>query len=187
VTGGLRLPFRNHVPTIAPDAFVAANATLIGQVEIGARANIWFGCVLRGDLAAIHVGALTNVQDGTVVHVSSVANGATWIGERVTIGHMALVHACRLEDRCFVGMKACVMDGAVVETGAWIAAGAVVESGAMVAAGALVTPNKRVKKGELWAGSPAKFFRALTPVDLADFEATARHYCDLADEYRQAG
>ena len=129
MSGGVRLPYRNHLPTVSPDAFVAANATLIGQVEIGARANIWFGCVLRADLAAIHVGALTNVQDGTVVHVSSVRNGDTWIGERVTIGHMALIHACRLEDHSFVGMKACVMDGAVVETGAWIAAGAVVTPG----------------------------------------------------------
>jgi len=172
VTGGLRLPFRNHVPTIAPDAFVAANATLIGQVEIGARANIWFGCVLRGDLAAIHVGALTNVQDGTVVHVSSVANGATWIGERVTIGHMALVHACRLEDRCFVGMKACVMDGAVVETGAWIAAGAV------------VTPGKRVKSGELWAGTPARLLRAVTAEEAHYIETLPERYAELSEQYR---
>lgn len=172
MTGGLRLPFRNHVPTIAPDAFVAANATLIGQVEIGARANIWFGCVLRGDLAAIHVGALTNVQDGTVVHVSSVANGATWIGERVTIGHMALIHACRLEDRCFVGMKACVMDGAVVETGAWIAAGAV------------VTPGKRVKSGELWAGTPARLLRPVSAEEGRYIETLPERYAELAEQYR---
>ena len=172
MTGGLRLPFRNHVPTIAPDAFVAANATLIGQVEIGARANIWFSCVLRGDLAAIHVGALTNVQDGTVVHVSSVANGATWIGERVTIGHMALIHACRLEDRCFVGMKACVMDGAVVETGAWIAAGAV------------VTPGKRVKSGELWAGTPARLLRPVSAEEGRYIETLPERYAELAEQYR---
>lgn len=172
MTGGVRLPFRNHVPTIAPDAFVAANATLIGQVEIGARANIWFSCVLRGDLAAIHVGALTNVQDGTVVHVSSVANGATWIGERVTIGHMALIHACRLEDRCFVGMKACVMDGAVVETGAWIAAGAV------------VTPGKRVKSGELWAGTPARLLRPVSAEEGRYIETLPERYAELAEQYR---
>jgi carbonic anhydrase/acetyltransferase-like protein (isoleucine patch superfamily) len=172
VTGGVLLPFRNHVPAIAPDAFVAANATLIGQVEIGARANIWFGCVLRGDLAPIHVGALTNVQDGTVVHVSSVANGATWIGERVTIGHMALIHACRLEDRCFVGMKACVMDGAVVETGAWIGAGAV------------VTPGKRVKSGELWTGTPARLLRAVTAEEAHYIETLPERYAELAEQYR---
>ena len=172
MTGGVLLSFRNHVPRIAPDAFVAANATVIGQVEIGARANIWFGCVLRGDLASIHVGALTNVQDGTVVHVSSVANGATWIGERVTIGHMALIHACRLEDRCFVGMKACVMDGAVVETGAWIAAGAV------------VTPGKRVKSGELWAGTPARLLRAVTAAEARYIETLPERYAELAEQYR---
>jgi len=172
VTGGVLLPFRNYVPAIAPDAFVAANTTLIGQVEIGARANIWFGCVLRGDLASIHVGALTNVQDGTVVHVSSVANGATWIGERVTIGHMALIHACRLEDRCFVGMKACVMDGAVVETGAWVAAGAV------------VTPGKRVKSGELWAGTPARLLRAVTAEETRYIETLPERYAELAEQYR---
>ena len=172
MTGGVLLPFRNHVPAIAPDAFVAPNVTLIGQVEIGARANIWFGCVLRGDLASIHVGALTNVQDGTVVHVSSVANGATWVGERVTIGHMALIHACRLEDRCFVGMKACVMDGAVVETGAWIAAGAV------------VTPGKRVKSGELWAGTPARLLRAVTAEEAHYIETLPERYAELAEQYR---
>jgi len=172
VSGGVRLPYRNHLPTVSPDAFVAANATLIGQVEIGARANIWFGCVLRGDLAAIHVGALTNVQDGTVVHVSSVKNGDTWIGERVTIGHMALIHACRLEDRSFVGMKACVMDGAVVETGAWIAAGAV------------VTPGKRVKSGELWAGTPARFLRPVTAEEMHYIETLPERYAELAEQYR---
>ena len=172
MSGGVRLPYRNHMPTVAPDAFVAANATLIGQVEIGARANIWFGCVLRGDLAAIHVGALTNVQDGTVVHVSSIKNGDTWIGERVTIGHMALIHACRLEDRSFVGMKACVMDGAVVETGAWIAAGAV------------VTPGKRVKSGELWAGTPARPMRAVTAKEMHYIETLPERYAELAEQYR---
>ena len=172
MSGGARLPFRNHLPVVAPDAFVAANATLIGQVEIGARANIWFGCVLRGDLAAIHVGALTNVQDGTVIHVSSVKDGDTWIGDGVTIGHMALIHACRLEDRSFVGMKACVMDGAVVETGAWIAAGAV------------VIPGKRVRSGELWAGTPARLMRAVTAEEAHYIETLPERYAELADEYR---
>ena len=172
MSGGVRLPFRNHLPVVAPDAFVAANAALIGQVEIGARANIWFGCVLRGDLAAIHVGALTNVQDGTVIHVSSVKDGDTWIGDGVTIGHMALIHACRLEDRSFVGMKACVMDGAVVETGAWIAAGAV------------VTPGKRVRSGELWAGTPARLMRAVTAEEAHYIETLPERYAELADEYR---
>ena len=172
MNGGVLLSFHNHRPEVAPDAFVAANATLIGRVEVCARANIWYGCVLRGDLATIHVGALTNVQDGTVVHVSSVKNGDAWIGERVTIGHLALIHACRLEDRCFIGMKACVMDGAVVETGAWIAAGAV------------VTPGKRVKSGELWAGTPARFLRAVTAEEAHYIETLPERYAALADQHR---
>jgi carbonic anhydrase/acetyltransferase-like protein (isoleucine patch superfamily) len=89
----------------------------------------------------------------------------------VTVGHLALLHGCIIEDGAFIGMKACVMDGAVVE------------SGAVVAAGALVTPGKRVKKGEMWAGSPAKLMRAVTPEEFAGFADAARRYADLADEY----
>ncbi len=152
---------------------MAPNATLVGDVEIGARANIWYACVLRGDLAPIRVGAGTNVQDGTVIHVSSRDNGGTWIGDHVTIGHLALIHACRLEDRCFVGMKACVMDGAVVETGAW------------VAAGAIVTPGKRVKSGELWAGMPARLLRPVTAEEQHTIETLPLRYAELADEHRR--
>jgi len=168
----LVLPYLNHVPRVASEAWVAPNATLIGRVEILPRASIWFGCVLRGDLASIHVGELSNVQDGTVVHVSGKTGGETWIGDRVTIGHMALIHACRLEDGCFVGMKACVMDLALVETGAWVAAGAV------------VTPGKRVKSGELWAGTPARMLRAVTPEEKQYMERLPESYARLADRYR---
>jgi carbonic anhydrase/acetyltransferase-like protein (isoleucine patch superfamily) len=134
--------------------------------------------VLRGDGNSIRVGARTNIQDGTVVHINHEWEGAagtkTTIGADVTVGHMALIHACTLEDGCFIGMKACVMDGAVVE------------SGAMVAAGALVTPGKRVKRGELWAGSPARLMRLLTEKELKYFSYTAQHYCELAAGYRKA-
>src|SRR5690606_27614238 len=123
-----------------------------GDVTVGAETGIWFGCVLRGDVDRIRIGARTNIQDGTVVHVSH-RDGPTVIGDEVTVGHLALLHACTLEDRSFVGMKACVMDGAVVE------------SGAMVAAGALVTPGKRVPSGQLWAGSPARPMRDLTEAE----------------------
>jgi tetrahydrodipicolinate N-succinyltransferase len=105
------LPYRGILPRIAADAFVAPGAVIVGDVEIAAGASIWFGCVLRGDVAAIVVGAGSNVQDGTVVH-GSTGKPPTWIGAKVTIGHMALIHACRLEDGSFVGMKACVSDGA---------------------------------------------------------------------------
>jgi carbonic anhydrase/acetyltransferase-like protein (isoleucine patch superfamily) len=171
-------PHHGVTPTIAPSAFIAENAVVIGDVEIGEHASIWYGCVLRGDDNTIRVGARTNIQDGTIVHINHEREGAagtkTFIGADVTIGHMALIHACTLEDGCFVGMKACVMDGVVVE------------SGAMVAAGALVTPGKRVKHGELWAGSPAKLMRMLTGAELRYFSYTAQHYAALAASYREA-
>ncbi len=165
-------------PTVAPSAFIAETAVLIGDVVVGEDASIWYGCVLRGDDNSIRVGARTNIQDGTIIHINHEREGAagtkTVIGSNVTIGHMALIHACTLEDGCFIGMKACVMDGVVVE------------SGAMVAAAALVTPGKRVKRGELWAGSPARLMRALSDAELKYFDYTAEHYAALAASYRGA-
>jgi carbonic anhydrase/acetyltransferase-like protein (isoleucine patch superfamily) len=168
---GLILPFRGKIPVIAADAFVAPNATLIGETEIGAGSGIWFGCVLRGDGNYIKVGARVNIQDGTVVHVSAKGWGTT-IGDDVSIGHMALIHACVLEPESFVGMAAVVMDGCVVE------------SRGMVAAGALVTPGKRVKRGELWGGRPAQKLRDLREEDYAMMSGTAEGYARLAQAYR---
>ncbi|MEM6903565.1 MAG: gamma carbonic anhydrase family protein, partial [Pseudomonadota bacterium] len=142
------LPYQGIWPKISQHAFIASTAVIIGDVEIGAGSSIWYGCVLRGDVNVIRVGENTNIQDGTVVHVSSTTQGS-YIGDNITIGHMALIHACTLEDGCFIGMKACVMDDAKVA------------SGAMVGAGALVTPGKQVGSGELWLGSPAKKARML--------------------------
>ena len=103
---GIIRPFRDAGPRIAADAWIAETAMLVGAVEVKSRANIWFGAVLRGDIAPIFVGANTNVQDGTVVHVSRRLPEGTRIGANVTIGHMCLIHACTLEDGCFIGMKA---------------------------------------------------------------------------------
>jgi carbonic anhydrase/acetyltransferase-like protein (isoleucine patch superfamily) len=157
-------------PRIDARAFVAPGAAVIGDVEIGEDSGIWFGCVVRGDVNRVRIGKRTNVQDGTVIHVTR-HTGPTTIGDDVTIGHSALLHACTLEDACFVGMRATIMDGVVVEKGAW------------VAAGALVTPGKRVPAGELWAGSPAKLFRALKPEERAFIAESAQNYVDLAREY----
>ena len=170
---GKILPYRGILPTIADDSFIAGTAVVIGDVEIGARSSLWCGVVVRGDVNKVRIGADTNIQDGTVVHVDSRKYG-TFIGDRITIGHMALIHACTLEDDCFVGMKACVMDGAVVE------------SGAMVAAAALVTPGKRVRAGELWSGVPAKPLRKLSEAEIAGFREAAERYAVLAAEYRLA-
>lgn len=167
---GLILPFNGVHPRIHPDAFVAETAVVIGDVEIGAGSSVWYGCVLRGDINWIKVGRNSNIQDGTVVHVNHDRGDGgmpTAIGDDVTIGHMALIHACTIEDRAFIGMRATVMDQAVVE------------SGAMVAAGALVTPRKRVLSGELWAGSPARRLRALKEGERDEGPYIAGHYAKL--------
>lgn len=166
------LPWNGVQPTVAENAFVAPNATLIGDTVIESEASIWFNVVLRGDVNYIRVGARTNIQDGTVVHVAS-NTYPTLIGQDVLIGHMAMIHACTLEDRCFVGMSATVMDGAVVE------------EGAMVAAGALVPPGKRVDAGQLWAGTPAKYVRDLTAEEQEQFPVQIQRYVDLGQSYRE--
>jgi carbonic anhydrase/acetyltransferase-like protein (isoleucine patch superfamily) len=180
VNGPLILPYRGILPRIDPTAFIAPSAVVIGDVEIGAHANIWFNVVIRGDDAPIRIGAGANIQDGTVVHVTYDVPGSgehipTLIGEDVAIGHMALLHGCTLEPGAFVGMKACVMDRVVVQ------------SGAMVAAGAVVTPRKVVASGELWSGTPARFSRALKPEEIAYMRWVPQHYRRVAEEYKDGG
>lgn len=176
------LSFNGIQPKIHPEAFIAESAVVIGDVEIAANSSVWYGCVLRGDVNAIRVGCDSNIQDGTVVHVDSDKTGVdyrvsgggmpTIIGNRVTIGHMALLHACVLEDDSFVGMRATVMDGATVS------------SGGMLAAGALLTPRKCVPRGEIWSGSPARLFRPLTGDEQSHIRHSAEMYCELAGRYR---
>jgi len=166
----LILPHHGLVPKIDAAAFVAATAVVTGDVEIGADSGVWYGCVLRGDVNRIRIGVGVNIQDGTVVHVSGPF--ATVIGDRVSIGHMALIHACTLHDDCFVGMKACVMDGVVVERGA------------LVAAGSLVTPGKRVAAGQMWAGSPARYVRDVNDKDRAMMDYVQPNYVTLARDYK---
>ncbi len=125
-------PYLGITPTIADDVFIADTASVIGDVHIGAGSSVWYNCVLRGDGGSlIRVGERTNIQDGTIVHVNGPREDGTehmptYIGSDITIGHNALIHACTLEDGCFIGMSSTVLDGAVVETGAMVAAGAVV-------------------------------------------------------------
>ncbi|MCP4007472.1 MAG: gamma carbonic anhydrase family protein [bacterium] len=172
-TAPIVLPYRGVLPRVAADAFLAPGCSVIGDVEIGARSSVWFGCVLRGDVQPIRIGARTNIQDGTIIHVTNDGWAAT-IGDDVLIGHQCVIHACRLEDRAFIGMGAVVMDEAVVE------------SRAMVAAGALVTPGKRVLSGQLWAGQPARYVRELSEAEQDESERRVSHYEELAAEYREA-
>ncbi|CAK0759854.1 Uncharacterized transferase YtoA [Gammaproteobacteria bacterium] len=165
------LPYRGVLPRIDPTAFIAPGAVVIGDVVIGPESSIWFGCVVRGDVNVIRIGARTNIQDGSVIHVASFGKG-THIGNDVTVGHCALLHDCQLDDYAFVGMKSAVMDGARIE------------SYAMLAAGALLSPRKTLPAGQLWAGTPAKFLRDLTPNDRSEFELRSRQYVALGQEYR---
>ena len=168
------MPYKGVWPAIDASVFLAPTASVIGDVEIGAETNIWFGCLVRGDMNVIRIGKRVNIQDLTVVHVDSRKYG-TFIGDEVTIGHGAVIHACTLEDRCFIGMQACVMDGAVVETGA------------MVAAGALVPPGKTVKAGQLWAGTPARFMRDCGEQEIEMIESVPPEYWAMAREYLKIG
>lgn len=168
----LILPFGDKHPIIAPDVFLAPNATVIGDVGIGTASSIWFGCILRGDVNDIRIGSETNIQDGTVIHVTR-ARFSTTIGSGVTVGHQALIHGCVLEDHCFVGMQATVMDDCVIETDG------------MLAAGSLLTPGKKVARGELWGGRPAKLMRQMDSGEIERNRHTAKHYAGLAATYRQ--
>jgi carbonic anhydrase/acetyltransferase-like protein (isoleucine patch superfamily) len=167
---GLIVPHKGLVPKVDPTAFIAANATLVGDVEIAANASIWFGCILRGDGPGIRIGENSNLQDGTVVHVA--ARGLmTVVGRDVTVGHMVLLHACEVQDGAFIGMHSTVLDGAVVE------------SRAMVAAGALIPPGKIVRTGELWAGNPGRKLRDLADKDYEMFKRVAAGYVRLQQSY----
>jgi carbonic anhydrase/acetyltransferase-like protein (isoleucine patch superfamily) len=173
------IPFGGAAPRVDASAFVAPGARLIGDVEIGADASIWYNCVLRGDVNRIRIGARTNIQDGSVIHVDSPKAGdaeghPTIIGADVLIGHLAMVHGCVLEDRAFVGLGAIVMDGCRIE------------GDAMLAAGAMLTPGKTIPSGQLWAGRPAKYVRDLTEADIIGMRSGVAHYVELAREHARA-
>ena len=158
-------------PRIDGEAWVAPGAVVIGDVTLGPGSSIWFGCVVRGDTNRIRIGARTNIQDGSVLHIAT-GTLPCLVGDDVTVGHAAIVHACTLHDWAFVGMGATVLDGAVIERGG------------MLAAGALLTPGKRIGPNELWAGAPAKKLRDMDPAERARFDQNAVHYAALAARFR---
>lgn len=170
MVSGHILPFEGQLPTIHPTAFIAPTAAVIGRVEIGEGASIWYHCVLRGDTNFIKVGARSNVQDGTIVHVAR-DGAAAIIGDDVTIGHAAIIHACTLENRAFIGMGAVVMDDCVVE------------EGGMLAAGSVLPPGKRIGRGELWRGNPAVKVRDLSEEQSAAFARNTAHYVELGGRH----
>ncbi|MGF6756111.1 gamma carbonic anhydrase family protein [Paraburkholderia sp. GAS42] len=160
-------------PKVDPGVYIAHGTTLVGDVTIGRQSSVWFNCVLRGDVREIVIGMRTNIQDGTVIHGTT--NGLpVIIGDDVTVGHGAILHACTVEDAGFVGFGARVLDGAVVR------------SGGMLAAGAVLTPRKVVGAGELWAGNPARLLRMLNDEEFEGMAASAVRYVALAVRYRTA-
>ena len=173
------IEFEGKIPLLDPSVFVAQGAQVIGDVSIGADSSVWYNCVLRGDVNFIRVGARTNIQDGTIIHVDAPQQGRekgtpTLIGDEVLIGHMAIIHACVLHDRSFVGMGATVMDDCLIE------------GDAMLAAGALLTPGKVIRSGQLWAGRPARYLRDLTAEEKAAHHLGVDRYVELARRHKRA-
>lgn len=166
-------------PRIHSSAFIAPGCRIVGDVDIGPDASIWYNCVIRADVNRIVIGARSNIQDGTVVHCDSPKpkrpqGFPTIIGEDVLIGHMAMVHGCTLEDRAFVGLGAIVMDGCTIH------------SDGMLAAGALLTQGKIIESRQLWTGRPAKYLRDLTDEALDDMQAGVKGYVINGKIHREA-
>ena len=171
--------FEGHRPELGARAFVDPAALVLGAVVVGADASLWPFAVARGDVQRIAIGARSNVQDNSVLHVThdgpySPGGRPLLIGEDVTVGHLCVLHACTIGDRVLIGMGSVVMDGAVIE------------SDVLLAAGSLVTPNQRLQHGFLYQGRPVAQVRALTPVELELLRYSAQHYVRLKDRHLAA-
>lgn len=169
--------FESKQPRIHTSAYIDPQALVIGDVEIGANVSLWPNVVVRGDIHSIKIGVNTNIQDGSVLHVSHDSEFAPGgfpliIGAGVTVGHMVVLHGCTIEDNCLIGMGSMVMDGALIETGA------------MLGAGSLVAPGNQVEGGYLWHGRPARLVRALTPDEQNYLRYSAEHYVRLKNRHR---
>ena len=168
--------FQHHQPKISDDVYIDESAVIIGDVSIGARSSIWPGVVIRGDIHRISIGEESNVQDGSVLHVSHdsefLPGGAELIiGNKVTVGHKAILHGCAIEDSALIGMGAIIMDQALVR------------SHVVVGAGAIVPGCKELQSGYLYLGAPARRVRELTQQELDYFDYSARHYVELANKH----
>lgn len=168
--------FEQWSPQVQLAAFIDPEATIIGQVELAADASVWPQAVLRGDVNRIEIGKRSNVQDGSILHVSHDSQylpggQALIIGDDVTVGHSVTLHGCEVQSECLIGMGSIVLDGAVVETGS------------IIGAGSLVTPSTRLEGGYLWLGSPVKRVRELTDKEREYIRYSAKHYVKLAEKH----
>lgn len=168
--------FQNRRPTLGERVWVDPGAQVIGDVTLGDDVSIWPCAVLRGDVNAIRIGARTSIQDNSCVHVThdgpfTPGGAALEIGEDVTVGHGVILHACRIGNRCLIGMGAIIMDKVVIE------------DECLIAAGSTVPPNKRLEGGWLYRGSPAQPVRPLTDSERAHLKYSAEHYVRLKNKY----
>jgi len=165
------LTYQNHTPELGADAFVARTATVIGRVSLGEQASIWYGSVARGDVGEIIIGRGTNVQDLSMLHVTSETADTCRLGAGVTVGHRCILHGCTVGDNVLIGMGAIVLDGA--DIGPW----------SVVGAGSLVTPGKKIPEGSLVVGAPGRVIRAVTDEEREGIVRTAAHYVERAVEH----
>jgi carbonic anhydrase/acetyltransferase-like protein (isoleucine patch superfamily) len=165
-------PFRGITPQIHPTAFIEESAQVIGDVRVGAHSSVWFGAVVRGDVFHIRIGERTNVQDGTVIHVSK-GTHATVLEDEVTVGHNVTLHGCHVERGCLVGIGSVVMDGCRVG------------ERSLVAAGALLSPGTIVPPRSLVMGVPARVKRALSDREVADLDVFWKNYVEYTRAYRE--
>ena len=166
-----RARFLEKTPDIHPSAFVAPSADIMGDVTVGEKASIWYHTVLRADIERIVIGPYSNIQDGSVIHLEQ--DQGTYVGQYVTCGHKALLHACTIDDEVLVGMGAIVMDGCKIG------------ARSIIGAGALVTMNTEIPPGSLVLGSPAKVIRPLDEKEQKSLRQMAQNYVDLVDTYRE--
>lgn len=169
-------PYKGIVPKIADSAYIDPAAAVIGDVEIGEDSSVWPMVAIRGDVNYIRIGERTNIQDGSVLHVTHkgplAPDGyALTIGNDVTVGHKAVLHACTVEDECLIGMGSVVLDGAVIK------------KGAIIGAGSVVSPGKELEGGYLYLGTPARKVRELSEKERAFLSYSAKHYVALKNDY----
>ena len=169
----------NHTPSIHASAYVDPTALVIGQVTLGAQSSIWPMTVVRGDINVVSIGERTNIQDGSILHVThdgefSPGGAKLTVGNDVTVGHSVILHACTLKDTCLIGIGSVVLDNAVVH------------SHAMVGAGSLVTSGKELEGGYLWMGRPAKKIRELNERELEYLSYSAQHYVKVKELHEQS-